>query len=323
MAELMRLRKRHFVTEYHEEFDSIITRLNISVTYVLICFVGGLKKDVQMIVRMFQSPIVSRDFALARMYEAVNPVFNSNKNQRGVLGPAPTSRMGSQPNSHTKPKFQRKLTSTYMSERKAKGLCYFCDEPYSIEHSLVHKKLQIHVMEMDNDDITVDDTTGEEREPTQSAEPQISVNALRRVTGFRTMRITGYYQRKPMRILIDSGNTHNFLDVQVAKNYGCTIEQMQPLNVVAADGSKISISFMVKNFKWTIQHTTFTANMLLLPLGCCDLVLGIEWLIHLGDIIWNFDKLTMEFKVQGRRHVLRGATTNKVKMVKKQHFCKH
>ena len=75
---------------------------------------------------------------------------------------------------------------------------------------------------------------------------------------------------------------------------------MQPLNVVVAEGSKISISSMVKNFKWTIQHTTFTANMLLLLLGCCNLVSGIKWLIQLGYIIWNFDKLTMEFKVQGR-----------------------
>ena len=125
-----------------------------------------------------------------------------------------------------------------------------------------------------------------------------------------------------MHILIDSGSTHNFLDAQVAKNYGCTIEQMQPLNVVVADGSKISISSMVKNFKWTIQHTTFTADMLLLPLRCCNLVLSIEWLIQLGDIIWNFGNLTMEFRVQGRRHVLRGATTNKVKTVKKQQFCK-
>jgi len=30
----------------------------------------------------------------------------------------------------------------------------------------------------------------------------------------------------------------------------------------------------------------------------------------------------MKFKVQGRRHGLRGATTNKVKIVKKQQFCK-
>ena len=41
------------MTEYHEEFDSVIIRLNLSDTYVLSCFLGDIKKDVQMIVRMF------------------------------------------------------------------------------------------------------------------------------------------------------------------------------------------------------------------------------------------------------------------------------
>jgi hypothetical protein len=62
--------------------------------------------------------------------------------------------------------------------------------------------------------------------------------------------------------------------------------------------------------------------MMLLPLGCCDLVLGIEWLITLGDIVWNFDKLSMEFKVQGRRQVLWGASTTNIHTVKRQQISK-
>ena len=110
-------------------------------------------------------------------------------------------------NIHSKPKQQRSLT---LVDRRAKGLCYFCDEPYSAEHSSVHKKLQIHVMEMnDEEDDTKVNSSGEE-EQIQGAEPQISVNALIRVTGFRTMRITGYHQKKPLHILIDSGSTQFF-----------------------------------------------------------------------------------------------------------------
>ena len=52
------------------------------------------------------------------------------------------------------------------------------------------------------------------------------------------------------------------------------------------------------------------------------MVLGIEWLITLGDITWNFDKLTMEFLVQGKRHVLRGASSNSLKAVKRQRLHK-
>jgi len=48
-------------------------------------------------------------------------------------------------------------------------------------------------------------------------------------------------------------------------------------------------------------------------LGCCDLVLGVDWLVNLGDITWNFAKLTMDFRVNGKRHVLRGYVNQKVK----------
>ena len=55
--------------------------------------------------------------------------------------------------------------------------------------------------------------------------------------------------------------------------------------------------------------------MLLILLGCCDLVHGrLHWVTLLG----NFDKLIMEFTVQGRRHVLRGTSSKGLCTVKKQ-----
>jgi len=54
MAELMRLRQKTSVDVYHEEFDSIITRLKLSDDHILSFFLGGLKKEIQIMVRMFQ-----------------------------------------------------------------------------------------------------------------------------------------------------------------------------------------------------------------------------------------------------------------------------
>ena len=82
------------------------------------------------------------------------------------------------------------------------------------------------------------------------------------------------------------------------------------------NGTKVQISSVVRNFTWVIQHTTFTLDVMLIPLGCCDIMLGIEWLITLGDITWNFTKLSMEFMVQGKRHVLRGSNQSSCKSVK-------
>ena len=84
-----------------------------------------------------------------------------------------------------------------MSERRAKGLCYFYDEPFTPEHSLTHKKLQIHVMKVDdNSDSEGEDVLSEELNVSSASEPLISINALTGTTSFRTMRVTGYYRKK-------------------------------------------------------------------------------------------------------------------------------
>ena len=68
--------------------------------------------------------------------------------------------------------------------------------------------------------------------------------------------------------------------------------------MVVADGTQLNVSAVVRGFQWIIQQTKFTSDMLLIPLGCCDLALGVEWLVSLGDIVWNFNKLQMEFYVK-------------------------
>ena len=84
-----------------------------------------------------------------------------------------------------------------MSERREKGLCYFCDEPFTTEHNLTHMKLQIHVTEVDdNSDSEREDVVSEELAVSSGSEPLISVNALTGTTSFRIMRVTGYYRRK-------------------------------------------------------------------------------------------------------------------------------
>ncbi|KAJ1397521.1 hypothetical protein SESBI_31769 [Sesbania bispinosa] len=246
---------------------------------------GGLKQDIQMLVRMFNPTSVQRAFQLARMYEAANaPTSLSNaknvagssnnsgivKNQKGLLGvkpvsaPKPIPSTSSQKETATsKFKTGKTLTPAFMSERRANGLCYFCDEPYSHEHSLTHKKLQLHVLEVLEDKETVEEPSVL-AEFSDADELQISVHALSGVANFKTMRVT------------------------------------------------------VRNFTWRLQNTIFTSDIMLIPLGGYDLVLGIEWLVTLGDIVWNFEKLHMEFKINGKRHVLRGSAQGGIKTIRKQ-----
>jgi len=63
---------------------------------------------------------------------------------------------------------------------------------------------------------------------------------------------------------------------------------------------------MCRNFSWTLLGETFITDIMLVTLGSYEMVLGIQWLASLGPILWDFEKLRMEFKQGGRRVVLRG-----------------
>nr|GEW29527.1 hypothetical protein [Tanacetum cinerariifolium] len=59
---------------------------------------------------------------------------------------------------------------------------------------------------------------------------------------------------------------------------GCRITPTGPLAVIVADGVNLVTTFECKNFKWEFDSTTFATDVMLLPLGGYEMVLGIEWM---------------------------------------------
>ncbi|GJX46228.1 glycoside hydrolase, catalytic domain-containing protein [Tanacetum coccineum] len=170
--------------------------------------------------------------------------------------------------------------------------------------------------------------------------PQISLHALNGVESFQTMRVTGCHTPKirlaaksayevtphvafplcseflgcytghvgkqDLYILIDCGSKHNFLDIDKAKKLGCQLCNTCRMQVDIAGGEKLTSKYVCKKFKWQIHGEEFVIDAMLLPLGGCDMVLGIQWLSTLGNIQFNFQELRMEFKNKGRKVALRG-----------------
>ena len=99
----------------------------------------------------------------------------------------------------------------------AKGLCFFCDQPYERGHRCNIKKTQLFLIEIpgedDEESAELLPETGDDLSEETEVQPQISMLALSGAQGFQTMRITGLYGKTPLHILIDSGSTHNFLDI--------------------------------------------------------------------------------------------------------------
>lgn len=211
---------------------------------------------------------------------------------------------------------QKFLSAAEMSERRAKGLFYFCDEQYTPEHYKTHKKTQLFWMEMEEEG---QDGVFEEDKKNRLPEreiAQISINAIFGISYYNTMRVKGVHKKRSLFILIDSGSTHNFLNSQVAAKLGCCMLAAGNAKVQVADGNKLDVRAKVKKFKWNFQGTNFIADFMVIPLNGCDVVLGVQWLQTLGPITWDFQKLTMRFEVDQRRVVLHGIHKEFVRAVK-------
>ena len=119
------------------------------------------------------------------------------------------------------------------------------------------------------------------------------------------MRVTGKVKNCQVHILVDSVSTHNFLDLSMAKRLHCEMKRIPPLQVVMANGQKLQCTSMYKGFEWSLMGGVFSSYVMLVPLGSCEMVLGVQWLASLGPILCDFEKLRMEFKYKGERVVLK------------------
>lgn len=72
-------------------------------------------------------------------------------------------------------------------------------------------------------------------------------------------------------------------------------------------GHQLEAPYICKGFQWTLENVCFIADVIVLPLACCELILRVQQLKSLGQIVWNFDKLHMEFTIERKKVALRGA----------------
>ncbi|GJW60292.1 retrotransposable element Tf2 [Tanacetum coccineum] len=95
-------------------------------------------------------------------------------------------------------------------------------------------------------------------------------------------------------------------DLNTAKKLDCQLTHTFPLQVEIDGGHQLTSNYMCKRFGWKLHGEEFHTDIMLIPLGECEMVLGIQWLSTLGNILSNFKELRIEFKHNGRKVVLRG-----------------
>lgn len=130
--------------------------------------------------------------------------------------------------------------------------------------------------------------------------PVISLHELTGLQGHNTMRVATRLGSCWAIILVDSGSTRNFIDTKLVNRLSLPVISQEQLKVSVANGSCLFTKGLCKGVRWEVQDHKFETDFMVLSLKGCDMVLGVQWLLSLGDIIWNFNSLTIQFHLNRR-----------------------
>ena len=103
-----------------------------------------------------------------------------------------------------------------------------------------------------------------------------------------------------LTILIDSQSTHNFLSEGMVDRLKLPSCKVGRFDVTVANGEKLMSGGRCQGVQLEMQGNDIVSDFYLLPLEGFDAVLGAQWLITLGPIQWDFSRMNMKFRMEGK-----------------------
>ncbi|XP_012845857.1 PREDICTED: uncharacterized protein LOC105965855 [Erythranthe guttata] len=198
----------------------------------------------------------------------------------------------------------KRLSSEEVEDRRMKGLCFNCDEKFTNGH----KCRRVFMIVAVDSKIEVE-PEGEEDSPVEESDNElykISVYALAGQETSSTIKLQGRVNNHPITILVDTESTHTFLDTNTTKELNCVVEKSNSMNILFADWRKISSEGRCKHFQWRVGPHLFQANVRLLELGGCGLVIGVDLLKYLEPITFHYTQQKIELHLEGQLITLYG-----------------
>nr|KYP49650.1 hypothetical protein KK1_028622 [Cajanus cajan] len=292
---LFKLFQTASVNEYYMEFISLANRVyGISPDALLDCFISGLKPEIKRDV-IAQSPLsLLKAVSLAKLFEEkynTKPKISYTKpantpttytypkfhNSQPPLLPTPNQKP-SYPNTQnpqiTPANPIRKMTQAEMQVRRDKGLCYTCDEKFTPQHRCPNRHFMI--LQVDDDPSIIEAETQDSAAAAiiPDQEHHLSFNALKGNSGLGTIRFTGQLKGHPVKILLDSGSSDNFLQPRVAQFLKLPIQPAEQFKVMVGNGHSMTAEGVISDLVVDVQGHQIHCPVYLLPVAGANLILG-------------------------------------------------
>ncbi|XP_024310364.1 uncharacterized protein LOC112268670 [Brachypodium distachyon] len=318
VRQFSRLRQTGTVLEYAEQFNAAMHRLRAhhaswDPLYFVTQFVDGLLAPIKVVVMLHRPPDLDTAVSLAVLQEEaltlgrnevespvpVVPVRQEFPSlPRSVprtalpLPPPPGFPRAQCPPPPAAPPDDRRASglsrdtrSSYGAEeklktmrayRRARGLCFVCGEKWQPGH-VCSATVQLHVVQELLDLLHLQ----ESESGTVEDHSELCVISLAAVSGAvksNTVRLRGMIRQQEVLMLVDSGSSHSFLSSTLAAQWLGIQAVPCPLKVQIANGGIMPCTHQVSDCQWWTEGCDFQTTFKLLPLGCYDVILGMDWL---------------------------------------------
>ncbi|KAM1377858.1 hypothetical protein FF1_039310 [Malus domestica] len=304
---LFKLKQSGTLKDYITEFRRLANRTHdLGPILLKSCFLGGLKRELKYDVKLLRPSDVHDAISIALQLDAKLCDLKS-----GYTKPFPQPRVLHTPTTpHITPSVKpsnftvKWLTPAEIQRKREKGECWFCDEKWRTGHNCANKQLLMLDLAYPEEEIT---TPLLEEPPPEFLQMELSECAFYGTfarTTVKTMKVIGSVNGQQVTVLLDSGSTHNFVDSRLLKKFAWHTQPTKPFEVMIADGGKVISSGCCTDAALSIGGYECGVDLYSLPVGGCDIVLGVKWLSSISPVLWDFQLLTMEFAKNGSQYKL-------------------
>lgn len=174
----------------------------------------------------------------------------------------------------------KRLTKEEEAYRR-KNMCFKCNGKWGPDHTCAIKGKLFLIVDVDDEDDIGVDTGWQGRKLIEEAQdaPQISLNALTGISTLQTMRTHVLLKGVKVTTLIDSGSTHNFVDMRLVKHLQLMADPNSKFVVQVANGETVESQGKCETVPLQFPNVITPVDVLLLRLIGCDLVLGVQWFV--------------------------------------------
>ena len=105
-----------------------------------------------------------------------------------------------------------------------------------------------------------------------------------------------------------TGSTHNFIDPKVVQRTGLIVTPELAFSVTIAGDDRLQSEGLCKSVCFKCQWLEIITDFHVLPIGGCQIVVGVDWLQTLDELTMNFKEKKVNHKRGPRLGAEWGAT---------------